>query len=122
MTNNEFTAKMAEDSMSMVAIVLYNPLIPAGDPVAARTLLPCRMSRPTIMRVRITLSESEIEMYGIPGQMCLDAKIGYTDSIPIAVLPTLALSVTTVRAELNYAPIEPRNMRHGKAMNQKFKE
>ena len=61
MTNNALTAKRAEDSMSMVAIVLYNPLIPAEDPVAMRTFLPCRMSRMTIMRVRRMLSEREIE-------------------------------------------------------------
>ena len=54
--------------MSMVTIVLYNPLIPLADPVAARTFFPCRMSRTTIMRVRIMLSESEIERYGIEGQ------------------------------------------------------
>ena len=34
-----------EDSMSMVAMVLYNPPNPAGDPVAARTFLACRVSR-----------------------------------------------------------------------------
>ena len=65
----EVTAKMAEDSMSMVAMVLYNPLIPAEDPVAARTFLPCRTSRMTIMRVRRTLSEPDNERYGRPNQM-----------------------------------------------------
>ena len=61
MYNTELTAKRAEDSMSMVAIDLYNPLIPVGDPVAARTFLPYRMSRTTIMRVRRMLTESAIE-------------------------------------------------------------
>jgi len=65
-TNNELTAKIAQDSMSMVEIVLYNPLIPIRDPVTVRMFLPCRMSRMTIIRVRRTLSETEIEMYGIP--------------------------------------------------------
>ena len=64
MTNNEVTAKRADDSMSMVAIVLYSPPIPPVDPVTARTFFPCRMSRTTIMRVRMMLSESEIERYG----------------------------------------------------------
>jgi len=64
MTNTELTAKRADDSMSMVAMVLYSPLIPTGDPVAARTFLPCRTSRTTIMRVRRMLSDNEIEMYG----------------------------------------------------------
>ena len=63
MYNSEVTAKRADDSMSMVAMVLYNSLIPAGDPVAARTFLPCRTSWTTIMRVRRVLSETEIEKY-----------------------------------------------------------
>jgi len=63
MTNKELTAKRAEDSMSMVAIDLYNPLIPAGDAVAARTFQLYRMSRTTTMKVRRTLSESESDIY-----------------------------------------------------------
>ena len=63
MANNELTLSMAEDSISMVVIVLYNPPIPAVDPVAARTFLPYRTSRTVIMRVRRMLSESEIERY-----------------------------------------------------------
>ena len=66
MTNNTLKAKRAEDSMSMVAMVLYNPLIPAGRPVTVRTFLPHRTSRMTIMRVRRTLSESEIDIHTIP--------------------------------------------------------
>ena len=58
--------KRAQDSMSVVETVLYNPVIPAADPVAARMFLPCRTSRTTIIRVRRTLSETEIERYGIP--------------------------------------------------------
>ena len=50
--------------MSMVAMVLYNPAIPARDPVVARMFLPCSTSRVTIMRVRRTLSETEIERCG----------------------------------------------------------
>jgi len=63
MTNNEVTVKRAQDSMSMVEIVLYNLPIPASGPVAVRTFLACRMSRMTIIRVRRTLSETEIERY-----------------------------------------------------------
>ena len=48
----------------MVMIVLYNLLIPVGDPTAARMYLSCRTSRMTIMRVRRTLSETEIERFG----------------------------------------------------------
>ena len=73
MYNTELTAKMAEDSISMVAMVLYNPLIPTGDPVAVRMFLPCRMSRTTIMRVRRMLSESAIEKYTRPDQISLIA-------------------------------------------------
>ena len=61
MVNNELVAKRAQDSISMVAIVLYNVLIPARAPVAVRMFLLCRTSRRTIMRVRVTLSETEIE-------------------------------------------------------------
>ena len=64
MTNNELTAKMAEDSTSVVAMDLYKPLLPAGDPVAARTFLPYRTSRTMIMAVRRMLSESVIEYHG----------------------------------------------------------
>ena len=63
MTNNEFKAKRAQDSMRMVETVLYHPLIPARYPVAVRMVLPCRTSRVTIIRVRRTLSETEIERY-----------------------------------------------------------
>ena len=59
--SNELTAKRAEDSMSIVAIDLYNPVTPAENPIAARTFLTCRESRTTIMRVRRRLRESEIE-------------------------------------------------------------
>ena len=66
-TNNELTAYRAEDSMSMVTMTLYNPLIPLF-PVEVRTFLVWRMSRMTIMRVRRTLSDSAIEKYGSPNQ------------------------------------------------------
>ena len=62
-TNNELTAKRVEDSTSMVTIALDNPPIPV-IPRAARVSLARRMSRMTIMRVRMILSESEIVKYG----------------------------------------------------------
>jgi len=65
-TNVEVTVKRAQDSMNMVEIVLYNLLIPARVPVAVRTFLACRMSRMTIIRVRRTLSETEIERCTTP--------------------------------------------------------
>ena len=61
MTNDKVTAIRAQDSTSMVIIVLYNPLIPLGTPKVAQTSLQCKTSRMTIMRVRMTLSETEIE-------------------------------------------------------------
>ena len=64
MTSNEVTANKAEDSISMAAIALYNPPIPAVDSVATGNLLPCKISRTTIMSVRRMLSETEIEKYG----------------------------------------------------------
>ena len=61
MSNNELTAKRAQDSMSIVAMALYNLPSPDGDPGTANIFLPHRTSRMTIMRVRMMLSESEIE-------------------------------------------------------------
>ena len=51
-------------------IALHNPPTPVV-PVAVRTSLACRTSRTTIMRVRRTLSETEIERYGRPNQKWL---------------------------------------------------
>ena len=64
MANNELTVKRAEDSTSVVAMDLYKPLLPAGDPMAARTFLRHRTSRTTIMAVRRMLSESVIKYHG----------------------------------------------------------
>ena len=52
--------------MSMVMTVLYNPVNPEGAPMTLRIFLLRRMSRITIMSVRKTLSESEIERYERP--------------------------------------------------------
>ena len=72
MNNTEFTAYRAHDSTSMVMIALHNPPIPA-IPMALRMVLACKMSRITIMRVRRTLSDSEIEKYGRTAQMLPDS-------------------------------------------------
>jgi len=124
MTTNELTAKRAEDSMSMVATATYNPPNPTRDPVAARTFLPYRTSRTTIMRVRRMLSESEIEMYGRvdQGLILTHCSVGRIARMPIAISPILVLSVTNVYRELRYVPTEPRYMRKGKAMTQRFVE
>ena len=93
MTSIEATVKRAQDSMNMVEIVLYNLLVPVRDPVAVRTFLPCRMSRMTIIRVRRTLSETEIERYATPNLenpraeaplSTLDWKYSVTIPIPIS--------------------------------------
>ena len=124
MTTNELTAKRAEDSMSMVAMATYNPPNPAKDPVAARKFLPCRTSRTTIMKVSRTLSESEIEIYGRvdQGLIFTHSSVGRIARIPIAISLTSVLGVTRVLRELGYIPTEPRNMRKGKAMIQRFME
>ena len=57
--------------MSIVTMALYNPVIPAGAPMAVRTFLLCRTSRETIMTVRRTLSPTEIEKYGMPKLMAM---------------------------------------------------
>ena len=50
--------------MNMVTMASHNPQIPV-IPMAMRTLLVCRTSRMTIIRVRKMLSEIEIDRYGI---------------------------------------------------------
>ena len=57
---------MAEDSIRMATILLYNLLGLTRGPMACRMLLLCRTSRATMMSVRRTLSETEIEKYGRP--------------------------------------------------------
>ena len=52
----------------MVTMALHNPPIPFS-PMAVWVFLAYRMSRMTIMRVRRTLSDSEIEKYGIAVQV-----------------------------------------------------
>ena len=102
---------------------MYNPPSPVEDPVAARTFLPRRMSPTAIIMVSRTLSESEIENHARFHGRRLTTRIdGKRDRMPVAILPTLALSITTVRGELGYIPTEPRNMREGKAMTQIFLE
>jgi len=81
MTNNEAAAaKRAEDSTGMVGVVVYNPLIPAGNPMATQMFLPCRMGRTTIMSVRRMLSEIEIDMYAGVGQWL--SSIPWSDRLP----------------------------------------
>ena len=123
MTNNEFAAKRAEDSITMVAILLYNPPSPVGDPVAALTFLPRRMSPTAIIMVRRTLSESEIENHArLHGRRLTTRLDGRRDRIPIAISPTSALSIAIVRGDFKSVPTEPRYMREGKAMTQIFLE
>jgi len=62
---SEFTVYNAEDSMSIVMVALYNPILPAA-PLVERMFLLCSTRRVTIMTVRRTLSETEIERYGRP--------------------------------------------------------
>ena len=127
-TTNEFTVNRAQDSMSMVEIALYNPLIPTGDPVAARMFLPCRTSRMTIVRVRRTLSETEIEMYGTPkrGGIGLCSRYvpnwKYSITMPIPTLMVLVQSITTNFGGIGCAPKEARYMRQGRAITHRFVE
>ena len=66
MTNNKLIVMRAQDSTSMVIMVLYNPLIPPDIPKVVQTSLQCRRSRIMIIRVRRMLSATEIEKYGTP--------------------------------------------------------
>ena len=63
---------MAEDSMSMVTMALYNPVAPEGASMAVRIFLLCKTSRITIMSVRRMLSEREMEKYGRPKLMAME--------------------------------------------------
>ena len=68
-----------------------------------RTFLLCRTSRPTIMRVRRTLNEIEIERYGMAKLKVTDFQIlvpGREDRrmnvmIPVAILSTLGQGIAT---------------------------
>ena len=75
-TNNEVTALMAQDSMNMVLTALHNPPLPVS-PIAVRKFLACRVSRMTVIRVRRTLSESEIERYGMLAQSYLTNSVDW---------------------------------------------
>ena len=66
-TNTEVTALIGQDPTKMVTMAVHNPPLPI-PPMAVRTPLACRVSRMTIIRVRRTLSESEIEKYGMAAQ------------------------------------------------------
>jgi len=90
--------------MNMVTTALYNPVSPEGAPIAVRTFLLCRASRITIMSVRRTLSESEIEKYERPKLTATESQMllfGCEDRcmsmIPVAVSTTsLAQSAADV--------------------------
>ena len=76
--------------MSMMTMVLHNPLIPVVDPLVTRTFLSCTTSRVTITRVR-TLREIETERCGRmrltpPHPQAWDVSI----TMPIAISMTLA--------------------------------
>jgi len=85
----------------MVTVVLYHPPTPSGHPMATRMFLLCRASRPTIMRVRRTLSDIEIERYGIPKLKATEFQVlvpgrevrEMSVIIPIAMSTTLVQSV-----------------------------
>ena len=63
----------------MVTIALYDLLLPAVAPMALRIFLICRISRTTMMSVRRTLSETEIEKYGTPN---LNIEEGFRMPLP----------------------------------------
>ena len=52
--------------MSIVTMVLYNPVNPEGASVTVRMFLMCKTRRITIMSVRRMLSETEMEKYERP--------------------------------------------------------
>ena len=74
----------------MVMTESYNPCALVESPKAFRTFLRCEMSRVTIMRVRRTLSATEIEKYGMPMlaakefHMLLGCEVLYTSIMPTA--------------------------------------
>ena len=57
---------MAEDSTSMLTVVLYNSPAPDEAPMAFRIFLLCRVSRVTSMVVRRQLRKVETAKYGAP--------------------------------------------------------
>ena len=73
------------------------------------------------MRVRVTLSETEIEKNEILGTIA-DFQLEIMNRILITILLTLAVSATAARGKLEYTLTEPRYMRQGKAMTHGFME
>jgi hypothetical protein len=65
---------MAEDSLTMVMMALYNLLILNGAFMALRISRLSRTIRAIIMRVRRTSSETEIE-YGTPTLMIVERQM-----------------------------------------------
>ena len=78
------TEYRAQDSISIAATAVYNLLASVGAPNAFRIFLPWRMSRITIMSVRRTLSEKEIENNGVRKVSEVDVEIWWMKAIPIA--------------------------------------
>ena len=69
------TEYRAQDSISMAVRALYNLLASVGAPNAFRIFLPWRMSRATIIRVRMILSEKLIENNGARKSLEVDVEI-----------------------------------------------
>jgi len=115
--------------MSMVQASLYNPLVTTADPVAARRFLPCRMSRITIIRVRRTLSEAEIERYGTANRGGIGLGVFRTaqrwedsTTIPIPISMGLVQSIAAGLGGLECVPKEARYMRQGRTIAQRLVE
>ena len=86
--------------MSIVVIVLHDPLSPAA-PMAVRVFLVCRTSRVMIIKVRMTSKETETERCGRMTTTIADPELQshpmawrVSIMIPVAILMPLALSVT----------------------------
>ena len=78
------TKYRAQDSINMVATVLYNLLASVEAPNASWTFLPWRMSRVTIMSVRVILSAKPIENNGMRKGSEVDVGIWWMKAMPIA--------------------------------------
>ena len=81
--------------MSIATIVVYSPSELSETPMALRRFLRCRISRVTIMSVRMMLSERETKKYEVAKWIMALASSDIVETWQIYTTP-IAVSVTLV--------------------------
>ena len=108
----------------MVTNVSYIPLTVDAFPVAFCRFLLCRNTRPTIMSVRMTLRESEIEKYGMAMLRPRTDEYGCMSWMlhKMANTASVMSALPSTHVELVHVPKVERYIKQGKATTQKFME